>query len=140
MQAEATDSSLREGIEALGVKDTDKSAATVKEDENTEQRDAEMADATEEDLEAKDATSNYTHVNNNKKGKKKSTAEKGNKKKIVKTNEKNFVELKFLLSRITTVSIEVATEFYGISCPIFHINLPLYIFIQLCFLLRWRHE
>ncbi|CAF95686.1 unnamed protein product, partial [Tetraodon nigroviridis] len=61
MQAEATDSSLREGIEALGVKDTDKSAATVKEDENTEQRDAEMADATEEDLEAKDATNGDTN-------------------------------------------------------------------------------
>lgn len=63
MQAEATDSSLREGIEALGVKDTEKSASTVKEDENTEQPDAEMADATEEDSAAKDGTSNYRHIN-----------------------------------------------------------------------------
>lgn len=58
MQAEATDSTLRDGIEALGVKDTEKSAATVKEDENTEQLDAEMADATGDDLAAKDGTSN----------------------------------------------------------------------------------
>ncbi|TNN03900.1 hypothetical protein fugu_000929 [Takifugu bimaculatus] len=57
MQAEATDSSLREGIEALGVKDTDKSAATGKDDEKTEQHDAEMTDATEEDSATKDGTS-----------------------------------------------------------------------------------
>lgn len=65
MQAEATDASLREGIEALGVKDTEKSAATVKEDGNTEQPSAEMADATEDDSAAKDETSNYRHINNN---------------------------------------------------------------------------
>lgn len=63
MQVEATDSSLREGIEALGVKDTEKSASTVKEDENTEQPDAEMADATEDDSAAKDGASNYRHIN-----------------------------------------------------------------------------
>lgn len=66
MQAEATDSSLREGIEALGVKDTEKSAATVKEDDNTEQPDAEMADATEDDSAAKDGTSKCIHINNTK--------------------------------------------------------------------------
>lgn len=71
MQAEATDASLREGIEALGVKDTEKSAATVKEDENTEQPSADMADATEDDSAAKDETSNYRHIykNNSKKRK-----------------------------------------------------------------------
>lgn len=63
MQAEVTDSSLREGIEALDVKDTEKSAATGKDDENTEQRDAEMADATEEDSATKDGTSNKGHIN-----------------------------------------------------------------------------
>lgn len=65
MQAEATDSSLREGIEALGVKDTEKSAATVKEDENTEKTDAKMADATADDSAAKDGTSNHRHINKN---------------------------------------------------------------------------
>lgn len=51
MQAEATDSSLREGIEALGVQDTEKPAApAAKEEEiNTEQQDAEMTAAKEED-------------------------------------------------------------------------------------------
>lgn len=63
MQAETTDSSLREGIEALGVKDTDKSAATGKDDENSEQHDAEMTDATEEDSATKDGTSNKGHIN-----------------------------------------------------------------------------
>lgn len=63
MQAEATDASLREGIEALGVKDTETSAATVKEEETTEQQDAEMTDATEEDSAAKDGTSNDRHIN-----------------------------------------------------------------------------
>lgn len=58
MQAEVTDSSLREGIEALGVKDTEKSAATAKDDENTDQHDAEMTDATVEESAAKDGTSN----------------------------------------------------------------------------------
>lgn len=62
MQAEATDSSLREGIEALGMKDTEKSAATAKQDEKTEQLDAEMTDVTEDDTAAKDGTSNYRHI------------------------------------------------------------------------------
>lgn len=65
MQAEAADCSLREGIEALGVKDPDKSAATVKEDENSEQPDAEMADPTEDDSAARDGASNYGHIHNN---------------------------------------------------------------------------
>lgn len=58
MQAEATDSSLREGIESLDVKDTEKTAAD--EEDNTEQRDAEMTDVTEEDASAKDEKSNET--------------------------------------------------------------------------------
>ncbi|XP_041830114.1 PAXIP1-associated glutamate-rich protein 1 [Melanotaenia boesemani] len=50
MQAEATDSSLREGIEALGVKDSEKPAAGNEEEEgNTEQQDTEMTAVTEED-------------------------------------------------------------------------------------------
>nr|XP_020478979.1 PAXIP1-associated glutamate-rich protein 1 isoform X2 [Monopterus albus] len=49
MQAEATDSSLREGIEALGVKDTEKAAAGKQEEGNTEQQDTEMPAATEEE-------------------------------------------------------------------------------------------
>lgn len=54
MQAEATDSSLREGIEALGVKDTEKPAAGKEEEGNTEQQDTEMTSATEEDTATKD--------------------------------------------------------------------------------------
>ncbi|XP_040923210.1 PAXIP1-associated glutamate-rich protein 1 [Toxotes jaculatrix] len=54
MQTEATDSSLREGIEALGVKDAEKPAAG-KEEGSTEQQDTEMTAATEEeDTETKD--------------------------------------------------------------------------------------
>lgn len=60
MQAEAADCSLREGIEALGVKDAEKSAAP-KED-NAEQRDTEMTDATE-DSATKDEKSNYSILN-----------------------------------------------------------------------------
>lgn len=62
MQAEATDSSLREGIEALGVKDTDKSAGTAKQNEKTELLDAEMTNVTEDNTAAKDGTSNYRHI------------------------------------------------------------------------------
>lgn len=62
MQAEAADSSLREGIEALGVKDTDNSAAAGKDHENAEHHDAEMTDATEEDSAAKDGTSNHRRI------------------------------------------------------------------------------
>ncbi|XP_069547769.1 PAXIP1-associated glutamate-rich protein 1 [Brachyistius frenatus] len=51
MQAEATDSSLREGIEALGVKDSETPAAGKEEEGNTEQRDTEMRAATEEEEE-----------------------------------------------------------------------------------------
>ena len=56
MQAEATDSSLRGGIEALDVKDTEKSA-DVQEEDNSKQQDAEMTDATEEDSASKDEKS-----------------------------------------------------------------------------------
>lgn len=58
MQAEATDSSLREGIESLDVKDTEKTAAD--EEDNTNQQDAEMTDVTEEGASAKDEKSNET--------------------------------------------------------------------------------
>lgn len=54
MQAEATDSTLREGIEALGVKDAEKPAAAGEEEGNTEQQDTEMTAATEEDAASKD--------------------------------------------------------------------------------------
>lgn len=49
MQAEATDSSLREGIEALGVKDTERPTADQEEAGDTEQQDTEMTAATEEE-------------------------------------------------------------------------------------------
>lgn len=54
MQAEATDSSLRESIEALGVKDAEKPAAVSEEQGNTEQQDVEMTAAAEEDAGSKD--------------------------------------------------------------------------------------
>lgn len=54
MQAEAANSSLSEGIEALGVKDTEKPAAVQEEEGNTEQQDTEMTAATEEDTATKD--------------------------------------------------------------------------------------
>ncbi|XP_068161160.1 PAXIP1-associated glutamate-rich protein 1 [Antennarius striatus] len=49
MQAEAADSSLREGIESLRVKDAEKTAAVQEEDGHTEQQDTEMTAAPEED-------------------------------------------------------------------------------------------
>lgn len=54
MQAEATDSSLREGIEALGVTDTEnpEAPAAKQEESNTEQQDAEMTAAKEDDEDA----------------------------------------------------------------------------------------
>lgn len=63
MQAEATDSSLREGIEALGVKDTDNPADGKEEEENSEQQqDSEMTaaaeEATAEEQKGEDALSN----------------------------------------------------------------------------------
>lgn len=58
MQAEATDSSLREGIEALGVKDTERPAAGKQEQGNTEQQDTEMTAATDEDTTTKDVKGN----------------------------------------------------------------------------------
>lgn len=54
MQAEATDSSLREGIEALGVRDSEKPAASTEEEDKTEQQDSDMTASTEEDTTAKD--------------------------------------------------------------------------------------
>lgn len=62
MQAEATESSLREGIESLEVKDTDKTAPEEKEEEeeNTERRDVAMTDVTDEDSSAKDEKSTDT--------------------------------------------------------------------------------
>lgn len=54
MQAEATDSALREGIGALDVKDTETPAAGREEETNTEQQDTEMTAATEEDTTPKD--------------------------------------------------------------------------------------
>lgn len=66
MQAEATDSSLREGIEALGVKDVEKPAAVQEEEDTTGQQDVEMTDATEEDSTTKDEKSKYLrHLNIN---------------------------------------------------------------------------
>uniref|UniRef100_A0A3Q0SBK1 PAXIP1 associated glutamate-rich protein 1 n=1 Tax=Amphilophus citrinellus TaxID=61819 RepID=A0A3Q0SBK1_AMPCI len=49
MQAEATDTSLKEGIEALGVKDSDELAEGKEDDDSTEQKDTEMAGSAEED-------------------------------------------------------------------------------------------
>ncbi|KAM4623741.1 PAXIP1-associated glutamate-rich protein 1 isoform 1-T4 [Polymixia lowei] len=54
MQAEATDSSLREGIQALGVRDQEKTIARDEEDDNKEQNDTEMEAATEEETTSKD--------------------------------------------------------------------------------------
>ncbi|CAJ1080397.1 PAXIP1-associated glutamate-rich protein 1 [Xyrichtys novacula] len=54
MQAEAADSSLAEGVETLGVKDTEKAAESQGEEGNTEQQDTEMTAAAEEDTTAKD--------------------------------------------------------------------------------------
>ncbi|KAF7659544.1 hypothetical protein LDENG_00296000 [Lucifuga dentata] len=54
MQAETTDQSLREGIEALGVKDTEKPVAVKEEEDNTEHQDSEMTAATEKETTAKE--------------------------------------------------------------------------------------
>lgn len=62
MQAEATDSSLREGIEALGVKDTEKPAAGKEEEGNTELQDTEMTVATEEDSTNKEDKGNSVNM------------------------------------------------------------------------------
>uniref|UniRef100_A0A3P8SSG8 PAXIP1 associated glutamate-rich protein 1 n=1 Tax=Amphiprion percula TaxID=161767 RepID=A0A3P8SSG8_AMPPE len=60
MQAEATDSSLRAGIEALGVKDSEKPDVGKEDEANTERQDTEMTAATEEDTAAKDDTDGTT--------------------------------------------------------------------------------
>ncbi|XP_018533888.1 PAXIP1-associated glutamate-rich protein 1 [Lates calcarifer] len=49
MQTEDTDTSMREGIEALGVEDTEKPAEGKEEESNTEKQDTEMTAATEEE-------------------------------------------------------------------------------------------
>lgn len=54
MQAEATDSSLREGIEALGVKDAENPGEGKEEEGDTQKEDAEMTAATDEDKSAKE--------------------------------------------------------------------------------------
>ncbi|PWA16680.1 hypothetical protein CCH79_00017500 [Gambusia affinis] len=55
MQTEATDSALREGIESLGVKDSEKPAADKEEKSTAEQQDTETTAVTEEeDAAAKD--------------------------------------------------------------------------------------
>lgn len=62
MQAEAAESSLREGIESLEVKDADKTAPEEQQEreaeEDTQRRDVAMTDVTEEDSSAKDEKSN----------------------------------------------------------------------------------
>ena len=58
MQAEDADSSLREGIDALGVKDTETPAAGKEEEGNTEQQDTEMTAATEDDSATKEDKGN----------------------------------------------------------------------------------
>ncbi|XP_037547343.1 PAXIP1-associated glutamate-rich protein 1 [Nematolebias whitei] len=62
MQAEVSDSSLREGIEALGVTDSDKPAARKEEESVTEQQDTEMTAVTEEDPAAKEQTDDNTET------------------------------------------------------------------------------
>ncbi|XP_034414339.1 PAXIP1-associated glutamate-rich protein 1 isoform X2 [Cyclopterus lumpus] len=56
MQTEATDSSLREGIEALGVSDSEKPAVGKEEEGNTHEQDTEMTAATGEDTTTRDET------------------------------------------------------------------------------------
>ncbi|XP_014854004.1 PREDICTED: PAXIP1-associated glutamate-rich protein 1 [Poecilia mexicana] len=61
MQAEATDSALREGIESLDVKDSEKPAADKEDESTAEQQDTEMTAATEEeDSAAKDEADENT--------------------------------------------------------------------------------
>lgn len=64
MQAEGTDSSLREGIEALGVSDSEKPAAGKEEEGNTHEQDTEMTAATEEDTTTRDETGNSIKKHN----------------------------------------------------------------------------
>lgn len=59
MQAEATDTSLKERIEALGVKDSEEPTESKEDDDSTEQKDTEMAVSAEEDSAiAKEETGN----------------------------------------------------------------------------------
>ncbi|KAF7204474.1 PAXIP1-associated glutamate-rich protein 1 [Nothobranchius furzeri] len=63
MQTEVTNSSLREGVEALGVNDPEKSAADQEEGGLEKQQDSEMTAVTEEkDTTAKDDTDENTEV------------------------------------------------------------------------------
>lgn len=54
MQAEATDSLLAEGVESLGVKDSDKPTASKDEEGNSEQLNTELINAAEGDTALKD--------------------------------------------------------------------------------------
>lgn len=49
MQAEATDTSLKEGIEVLNMKDSEEAAEGKEDEDSTEQPDTEMAGSAEED-------------------------------------------------------------------------------------------
>lgn len=61
MQTEDTDTSMREGIEALGVEDTEKPVEGKEEESNTEKQDTQMTAATEEeeDTATKDEKGDY---------------------------------------------------------------------------------
>uniref|UniRef100_A0A3Q2QPC1 PAXIP1 associated glutamate-rich protein 1 n=1 Tax=Fundulus heteroclitus TaxID=8078 RepID=A0A3Q2QPC1_FUNHE len=60
MQAEAADSALREGMEAMGVKDSEKAAAATEEQGGAEQQDTEVTAGEEEDSAAKDEADENT--------------------------------------------------------------------------------
>ncbi|MEQ2240761.1 hypothetical protein ILYODFUR_018462 [Ilyodon furcidens] len=63
MQAVAADSALREGIEAMGVTDSEKPAAGQEEESTAEHKDTEMTAATEEeDSAAKDEAGAERHL------------------------------------------------------------------------------
>ncbi|CAG5907073.1 unnamed protein product [Menidia menidia] len=67
MQAEVTDSSIREGIDALDVKDSEKAEANKEEEGTTEAQDTEMTAAKEEDHSAaKEETDGNTDAANGK--------------------------------------------------------------------------
>ncbi|XP_041671618.1 PAXIP1-associated glutamate-rich protein 1 isoform X2 [Cheilinus undulatus] len=81
MQAEATDSSLTEGVETLGVKDTENPAVSKEEEGNTEPQDTEMTSATEDDTtnkEEKDEEMDVAEKEEHKDGAQVDAEEKGN--------------------------------------------------------------
>uniref|UniRef100_UPI0037E8891A PAXIP1-associated glutamate-rich protein 1 n=1 Tax=Semicossyphus pulcher TaxID=241346 RepID=UPI0037E8891A len=77
MQAEATDSSLTEGVEVLGVKDTEKPAAGKEEEGNTEQQDTEMTAVEEEDTTTKDEKDGHMDTTEGEEHKEETQAEAG---------------------------------------------------------------